>query len=77
MLEIRVGERIKKKLHSGMQLLILYMVEKPIFHSFLFWPPSNIETDKSAAKLGATPRHIHSRYLPNLNSFMCRASHRD
>ena len=36
-----------------------------------------IGTDKPAAQSGATLRHMHSRYSPNSNSFICGASHRD
>ena len=45
--------------------------------SFAFRPLFNIGTDKSAAKSGATLRHMHSRYLPNSNSFICGASQRE
>ena len=54
-----------------------YMVEKPISRSFVFRPQSNIGTDKFAALAGATLRHMHSRYLPKSNSFICGASHRE
>ena len=54
-----------------------YMVEEPISFSFAFRPRSNIGTDKSAAQSGTNLRHMHSRYLPNSNSFICGASHRE
>ena len=49
------------------------MVEEPISLSFAFWPRSNIGTDKSAAYSGATI----ALFIPNSNSFICGASHRD
>ena len=54
-----------------------YMVEEPIFLSFAFRPRFNIGTDKRAEKSGATLRHMHSRYSPKSNPFICGASHRD
>jgi hypothetical protein len=56
---------------------VLYMVEEPISLSFAFRPRSNIGPDKSAAQSGATQRQMHSRYLPNPNTFKCVASHRE
>ena len=53
------------------------MVEEPISLSLAFRPRSNIGTDKSVAWSGATPQHMHSRYLPNSNSFICGVSHRE
>ena len=55
----------------------MYRVEEPISLSFTFRPRCNIGTDKSAAQSGATLRHMHSRYLPNSNSLICGASHRE
>ena len=52
-----------------------YMVEEPI--SLSVAARSNIGTDKSAAYSSATLRHMHSCYLPNPNSFICEASHRE
>ena len=45
----------------------MYMVEEPFLLRFV----------KSAAYFGAFLRHIHSRYLPNSNSFKCRALFRE
>ena len=53
------------------------MVEEPISLSFAFRPRSYIGTYKSAAYSDATLRHMHSRYLPNSNSSICGASHRE
>ena len=55
----------------------MQMVDKPISLSFAFRPRSNIVTDRSAAQSGATLLHMHSRYLPNSNSFIYGASHRE
>ena len=55
----------------------MYIVEEPISLSFASRPRFNIGTDKSAALSSATLRHIHSRYSPNSNSFICGASHRE
>ena len=49
----------------------LYMVEEPISLSFFaFRARSNIGTDKSVAKSGATLRGMHSCYLPFITTHL-------